>query len=243
MEYSNSDGGRHIMIKVLIVEDDPMVIDINSRFLAKVDGFSLIGSAISIDKAKEMIKENKPELIILDMFFPKDKGMNLIKWIRIHEYSCDVIFITADSSNEAVEEAFRFGAVDYLVKPFVFDRFKKALMMYKERKNTFINDSNINQSEIDKLTISSDSFDNNYSDLGDFDSMKGFSHHTYERVINVIKDIENESFTSNKIAELIGVSRITARRYLDYLERNGVLEIEHQYGKIGRPQNKYKLKK
>lgn len=231
------------MIKVLIVEDDPMVIDINSRFLAKVDGFTLVASALSIEKAKEIIEKDKPDLIILDMFFPKDKGMNLIKWIRCNEYSCDVIFITAESSNEVVEEAFRFGAVDYLVKPFVFDRFKKSLIMYKNRKDTFVKDVNIDQAEIDKLTISNEIVDIDSSELGDFESMKGFSHHTYERVMAVIKELGDESFTSNKVAELIGVSRITARRYLDYLERNSVLEIEHQYGKIGRPQNKYKLKK
>lgn len=231
------------MIKVLIVEDDPMVIDINSRFLEKVDGFTLLASALSIDNAKAIIEEDKPDLIILDMFFPKDKGMNLIKWIRSKEYLCDVIFITAESSNEVVEEAFRYGAVDYLVKPFVFERFKKALTMYKNRKETFIKDVNIDQSEIDKLTIVSENATVNTTELGDFESMKGFSQHTYERVITVIRELDGESFTSNKIAELIGVSRITARRYLDYLERNAVLEIEHQYGKIGRPQNKYKLKK
>lgn len=231
------------MIKVLIVEDDPMVVDINSRFLEKVDGFSLMASAISIDEAKKLIENDKPDLIILDMFFPKDKGMNLIKWVRANEYSCDVIFITAESSNEVVEEAFRFGAIDYLVKPFVFERFKKALTMYKSRKETFIKLENIDQSEIDKLTISNERFADESSELGDFESMKGFSQHTYERVTSVIKELGTESFTSNEIAELIGVSRITARRYLDYLERKSVLEIEHQYGKIGRPQNKYKLKK
>ncbi|MGB3366242.1 MAG: response regulator [Acidaminobacteraceae bacterium] len=231
------------MIKVLIVEDDPMVIDINSRFLEKVDGFSLVASALSIEKAKEIIEKDKPDLIILDMFFPKDKGMNLIKWIRSNEHLCDVIFITAESSNEVVEEAFRFGAVDYLIKPFIFDRFKMALNTYKNRKDILLKDVNIGQADIDKLTISNETTHSDSLELGDFESMKGFSHHTYGLVMAVIKDLGEESFTSNKIAELIGVSRITARRYLDYLECNSVLEIEHQYGKIGRPQNKYRLKK
>lgn len=230
------------MIKVLIVEDDPMVIDINSRFLEKISGFELLASSLSIETAKEIIENESPDLIILDMFFPKGKGMDLIKWIRANNHACDVIFITAESNNEVVEEAFRFGAVDYLVKPFVFERFKKALVMYKNRKETFVKDENIAQKEIDKLTISHD-IATNMSDLGDFESMKGFSHHTYERIISVIEELGSESFTSNKIAELIGVSRITARRYLDYLEVKSVLEIEHQYGKIGRPQNKYRLRK
>lgn len=230
-----------MIINVLIVEDDPMVVDINSKFLRKIDGFNLLGAVNSIDKAKDFIENKSPDLIILDMFFPKEHGIDLIKWLRNSEKSCDVIFITADNNNETVEEAFRYGAVDYLVKPFVFERFKKSLQRYASRKVALTKDNELEQKDIDVFTTVT-GIDELEHEIGDFESLKGFSHHTYDKIISMIEKLGDKSFTSNEIAELIGVSRITARRYLDYLERKNVLEIEHQYGKIGRPQNKYKLR-
>ena len=122
---------------MLIVEDDPMVREINEKFLEKVEGFTLQGSVNSIEKAKEAILRDKPDLILLDVFFPQGKGTDLLKWIRSENLKCDVILITADRNTDTVEEAFRYGAVDYLVKPFVFTRFKEALLHYKDRKINF----------------------------------------------------------------------------------------------------------
>ncbi len=59
------------MIKVLIVEDDPMVREINEKFLERVEGYQLCGSAHSIEQAKEIALKEKPDLILLDVFFLK----------------------------------------------------------------------------------------------------------------------------------------------------------------------------
>ena len=228
------------MIKVLIVEDDPMVREINEKFLKKVDGFELYDSVNSIEKAKEVILSGKPDLILLDVFFPQGKGTDLLKWIRQENLKCDVILITADRNTETVEEAFRYGAVDYLVKPFIFNRFKEALLQFKSRKNSFKNIDNIEQEIIDKYTIKENQHAIEYNEnVGD---IKGFNQYTYEKVIDGITDMEDNSFTSDQIAKIIGVSRITARRYLDYLEKEEKLVVEMEYGKVGRPKNKYRIK-
>ncbi|MBU3114204.1 response regulator [Clostridium lacusfryxellense] len=228
------------MIKVLIVEDDPMVREINEKFLKKVDGFILHNSVNSIEKAKDVILEGNLDLVLLDVFFPLGKGTDLLKWIRQENLKCDVILITADRNTETVEEAFRYGAVDYLVKPFIFNRFKEALLQFKSRKNSFENVDNIEQSIIDKYTIK----DNNHvleydENIGE---IKGFNQYTYEKVLGGIASLGDDSFTSEEIAINIGVSRITARRYLDYLEKENKLIVEMEYGKVGRPKNKYKIK-
>ncbi|SKA79124.1 two-component system, CitB family, response regulator/two-component system, CitB family, response regulator MalR [Caloramator quimbayensis] len=232
------------MIKVLIVEDDPMVREINSRFLEKVEGFILKDSVNSLEKAKEVILKETIDLILLDVFFPQGKGIELLKWIRSQNIKCDVILITADRNSETVEEAFRYGAVDYLVKPFMFNRFKEALLLYKERKESFENIDNIEQNIIDKYVIKDNKLLQEYGDI-EFDEIidiKGFNKHTYERILEGIYQMKGKPFTSQQIAKLVGVSRITARRYLDYLEKENKLEIEMEYGKIGRPINKYRLK-
>lgn len=234
------------MIKVLIVEDDPMVREINAKFLQKIEGFILQDSVNSIEKAKEIILKDTPDLILLDIFFPIGKGIDLLKWLRAENIKSDVILITADRSCETVEEAFRYGAVDYLVKPFMFNRFKEALLLYKDRKMSFENIENVEQNIIDKYTIKENKnlqqIDDNF-EIDDIMGIKGFNKHTYEKIIDGIHKMADKTFTSQQIAKIVGVSRITARRYLDYLERQNILEIEMEYGKIGRPKNKYKLKK
>ena len=228
------------MIKVLIVEDDPMVREINEKFLKKVEGFLLFDSVNSIEKAKEAILSGKPDLILLDVFFPQGKGIDLLKWVRMENLNCDVILITADRNTETVEEAFRYGAVDYLVKPFIFNRFKEALIQFKSRKDSFQSIDNMEQGIIDKYTIKENKHVIEYDeDIGD---IKGFNQYTYEKILMGISDMKDSHFTSEQIAKNIGVSRITARRYLDYLEKEQKLVVEMEYGKVGRPKNKYRLK-
>ena len=228
------------MIEVLIVEDDPMVREINEKFLKKVEGFSLQGSVNSIEKAKEVILNSKPDLVLLDVFFPQGIGTDLLKWIRLENLKCDVILITADRNTETIEEAFRYGAVDYLVKPFKFNRFKEALLQFKSRKNSFNNIDSMEQEIIDKYTIKENKYVLEYDEnIGD---IKGFNQYTYEKVLIGISDMEENPFTSEQIAINIGVSRITARRYLDYLEKEQKLVVEMEYGKVGRPKNKYRIK-
>ena len=228
------------MIKVLIVEDDPMVREINEKFLKKVEGFSLQGSVNSIEKAKDDILSGKPDLILLDVFFPQGKGIDLLKWIRFEDLKCDVILITADRNTETVQEAFRYGVVDYLVKPFIFSRFKESLLQYRSRRNSFKNVDSMDQGVIDKYTMKDNKQVSEYdNDIGD---IKGFNQFTYEKILAGIYDMGDSAFTSEEIAKKIGVSRITARRYLDYLEKEQKLVVEMEYGSVGRPKNKYRIK-
>lgn len=225
------------MIKVLIVEDDPMVREINEKFLKKVDGFTLHDSVYSIEKAKEFVSKQNPDLILLDVFFPQGRGLDFLKWIRIEGIGCDVILITADKSMETVQEAFRYGAVDYLVKPFTFNRFKEALMQFKNRKSSFENIENVEQATIDKYTlIDKITLEKEENKI----EVKGFNQHTYEKILKAINEMKGKTFTAQQIAKKIGVSRITARRYLDHLEKEQKLIIELEYGKVGRPKNKYR---
>ncbi len=228
------------MIKVLIVEDDPMVREINEKFLKRIEGYKLFDSVGSIEKAKEVILQGKPDLILLDVFFPQGKGLELLKWTRKKDLKIDVILITADRNMESVEEAFRYGAIDYIVKPFIFERFKEAMLQYKNRKQSLEANESINQEIIDKYVLNEKKTTNNLlEEIGD---VKGFSQYTYEKVIDYIEMMKGKTFTAQQVAKSIGVSRITARRYLDLLEKEQKIVLELEYGKVGRPQNKYRLK-
>lgn len=227
------------MIRVMIIEDDPMVRDINSMFLDKLEGFKLLASTGDIGEAKEIIIKDMPQLILLDIFLPKGNGIELLKWLRREEIKCDVILITADRSIEAVEEAFRYGAIDYLIKPFTFQRFKEALNQYKCRLEGMNTMKSVQQKEIDRFILNSNE---SLKEEEEMELSKGLNQHTYVQVWEHIGGVEG-NFTADQIAEDIGLARVTVRRYLEFMLKEDKLTIEFEYGKVGRPCHMYKKKK
>lgn len=222
------------MIEVLIIEDDPMVREINSKFLKKIDGFNLYKAVSNLTDAKKFVLEKKPDLILLDVFLPKENGIDFLKWLRSEEIGVDVILITADKTIERVQEAFRYGAVDYLIKPFNFERLKEALNQFKERHHKLKKSDVIEQEELDKLI-------NNVSFSQDEDNYtKGLNKYTYKSIWDEVEKYDYKYFTAEDLAEKIGIARVTVRRYLEYMDKEGKIEKLIEYGKVGRPQHKYR---
>ncbi|TGY44072.1 response regulator [Clostridium sartagoforme] len=229
-------------IKVFIVEDDPMVKEINTRFLEKLEGFTVVGDASSIEEAKDKIIKAKADLILLDIFLPDGKGIDLLKWIRIKEINIDTILITADKCKASVDEAFKYGAIDYLIKPFKFERFKEALYNYKSRFIELRKVDNMNQDYIDQyiLKINANPIE---EEVQEKELCKGLSLKTYNKIIDYMTQKYEEYLTAEEIAQGSGLARVTARRYLEKMSEEGKVEINQEYGKIGRPTNYYILKK
>jgi response regulator of citrate/malate metabolism len=229
-------------IKVFIVEDDPMVKDINRRFLNKLEGFVVVGDASNMEEAKIKIDKEKIDLILLDIFLPDGKGIDLLKWIRSREIQVDTILITADKCKSSVDEAFKYGAVDYLIKPFKFERFKEALSNYRNRFIELTNLDNINQDYIDQyiLNISTNCTGD---EMQEKELSKGLNLKTYDKIINYMNQKKGQDLTAEEIAKGSGLARVTARRYLEKMAEEGKVEINQEYGKIGRPTNYYMLKK
>jgi two-component system CitB family response regulator/CitB family two-component system response regulator MalR len=229
------------MIRTMIVEDDPMVRQINSKFLNKVDGFSLEKAVTNLSEAKEVLINNTIELILLDIFIPNENGIDLLKWLRKNEISSDVILITADKSIDRIKDALRYGVVDYLIKPFTFERFRESLDIFRERLDSFNNNKTIEQSELDNLILSN----KNKEAIGEeskFNLEKGFNKYTYNSIANELDNIKEEYFTTEEVSEKIGIAKVTVRKYLDYMSKQGQLEKIIEYGKVGRPLYKYKQK-
>jgi len=229
------------MIKTMIIEDDPMVRQINSMFLNKVDGFSLKIAAANLTEAREFLSNNSIDLILLDVFLPNENGIDFLKWLRKNEISADVILITADKSVERIKDAFRYGVVDYLIKPFTFERFKESLDTFKGRLSSYKNHETIEQGELDKLILISKNKESSDEDLT-YNLEKGLNKYTYKSIVNELDDIEEEYFTTEELSEKLGIAKVTVRKYLDYMSKQGQLEKIIEYGKIGRPLYKYKIK-
>ena len=223
----------------MILEDDPMVREINSRFLEKLPNFKLTTAVPSIKEAQEFICHNKVDLILLDIYLPKENGIDFLKWIRKNEMEIDVILITADKTSSMVQEAFRYGAVDYLIKPFTFDRFKESMINYKERYCSIKDLDTIEQNDLDKYIFKNTSS----SEKEDSDNYleKGINKYTYKLIWKVVVKSVDEYATAEEISEKSGVARVTVRKYLEFMLKEGKVEKTIEYGKIGRPQHKYKL--
>ncbi|WP_117149106.1 MULTISPECIES: response regulator [Paraliobacillus] len=224
-------------IKVLIVEDDPMVAEFNKRYLDKIKGFSLVEIARSVEEATLLIEEkaNEIQLILLDIYMPGQNGLEMLSTIREKGLPIDVILITAATDTDNIQTALHYGAVDYLIKPFEFDRFKKALLLYKEKFDLFHRQENLNQTELDQRLL-------NYRQEKIHEQKalpKGLTRSTLLIIIPMIKKMQ--SFSTDEIADSTGISRVSVRKYLVFLVEIDVLEETLTYG-IGRPVYTYAYK-
>ncbi|WP_223594111.1 response regulator [Neobacillus bataviensis] len=222
-------------IRVLIVEDDPMVMEINAEFVSKLPGFTLVGKAFSGKDALSLIKEVHPNLVLLDYFLPDMNGFSLLQLIRNENYPLDVILLTANRDPQHVQEIFRAGVVDYIVKPFRFDRFQSALEQYRNTFKKFKENRPLEQADLDAMTRVPTKQPEHEESLP-----KGLNDRTMKQVLQFL-DGQTEPLSSDEVAAGTGLARVTVRRYLDYLEKKGDILMEIQYGSVGRPMNKYRL--
>lgn len=221
----------------MIVEDDPMVCRINEGFLEKIKGVSHIKTVYTIEKAKAVVESLKPDLILLDVYFQREGalGLDYLKWLRLKEFNVDVILITADNYPDTIAKALRYGAVDYLIKPFRFERLDQAFDKYKKMKFNLEGEGSIKQNELDHI-LDMSTIDQ------EVDKINSSKNRTYEQILEHLKNHSEEFFTAGQIADIIGTSRITARRYLDLMEKDEAVELVQEYGSVGRPTNCYKIK-
>lgn len=221
------------MINILIVEDDPMVAQLNKRFVETIEGFNIVGVAYNGEDAIRLLKSKKVDLILLDVYMPKLDGLSLLKKIRSQFMMVDVILVTAAKEADNIDEGLKLGAVDYLIKPFEYERLRSSLENYKARFKLLSNSREVAQEDIDRITKIN--MENKSPDL-----QKGLHKKTLQRVRDFMRGQKDHLVTAGDIAEKIQVSSVTIRRYLEYLISIGEAKLEMEYGTVGRPSYLYK---
>ena len=221
------------MIKVLIVEDDPMVAYLNEKYVRIFPEFEIIDKVENGEEALKVLKNKKCDLVILDVYMPKVDGLEVLRQIRREFIKVDVIFITAAKEHEVIDRALKLGAIDYLVKPFEFERLKESLKNYLVRHELMRNKGTIDQKDIDLLTKVDTSPKHSLP--------KGLQERTLKKIMDVLESNKSSYLSADEVAELAGISRVTVRRYLEYQESVGVLKCETKYGTVGRPSYVYKI--
>ncbi|MBJ7480994.1 MULTISPECIES: response regulator [Rhodococcus] len=227
------------MIRVLVVDDDFMVAKVHSGFVSRIDGFEVCGVAHSAEAALTAVGELQPDLVLLDVHLPGTTGLDLIAPFRELAPELDVLVITSEREAGSVKKALRSGVVHYLMKPFTFEVLRERLERYR---STYANLDSTGEAEQDAV-------DEAFGVAGGAAGAsslkglpKGLSPETLQLVETALRD-DTEPASATDISERVGISRASARRYLEYLYESGRSTTSLKYGVVGRPERRYVWKR
>jgi response regulator of citrate/malate metabolism len=219
------------VITVLVVDDDFRVARIHSAFVDRVEGFRAVGVAHTGADALTAARTLKPDLILLDLYLPDIFGLDLISRIRVEGADSEVIVISAANEFDTVERAVKLGVASYLLKPFTLDDLAARLSEYQSQHRSSRRRTLDDQAEIDRV-------------FGRTEQVaplpKGMSIETAELILALLNQQTHE-LSAQECAEAIGVSRVSARRYLEHFVRKGRVQVSLRYGSRGRPERRYLL--
>jgi response regulator of citrate/malate metabolism len=221
------------MIRTLVVDDDFRVADLHRLYTEQLDGFEVVGLAHTGTEALVLADRLAPDLVLLDIYLPDMSGLDVLRTLRQGERQVDVIAITAAQDVATIRSAMQRGSVHYLIKPFTFAAFREKLQSYAEVHARLGKVVQASQAEVDRL----------YGLLRtglDEELPKGLSPATRDLVVSALRSAP-EAVSASDIARMAGLSRVTARRYLEHLAAGGSVEITMQYGAPGRPEHHYRL--
>ncbi|WP_445165659.1 response regulator [Mycolicibacterium sp. Dal123E01] len=218
------------MREVLVVDDDFMVADIHRRFVDRVDGFHTVDVAHTGGAALEAAHQRRPDLILLDVYLPDMTGLQVLQTLRAEGDAVGVIMITAARELDTVGGALDGGAADYLIKPFEFDQLRTKLASFAARCDALGTDHGVDQSVVDTL------FGRSPASGEQAQMPKGLGGETGALVLGAVQTAGEVS--AAECAELVGISRVSARRYLEHFLSTGAVGLRLQYG-AGRPERRY----
>ena len=210
-------------MRILIIEDDPMVAMIHKEYFKRKELSDDLNHVSTLEEAKSFLEKSDANLIVLDNYLTDGQGVEYLPELKGYP----IIMITAANDIQTVEAALTNGVVDYLVKPFTYERFSQAVdkvqdyvsLLSKEKINQDLIDDYLNSGRVEE----------------EEDSLpKGLSRITLKKVLENIKEQER-GFTTQQVADDLDISRITIRKYLNHLVNINVLSEDAEYYTSGRP--------
>jgi response regulator of citrate/malate metabolism len=229
------------VIRTLVVDDDYHVAHAHALSVGRLPGFSVVGEAHSAEEARLIIKDERPDLLLLDMYLPDYNGLDLVR--RLTRESArsadadgpshvpDFLLVTAARDIESVRSAMQLGAVYYLVKPFTFAALREQLESYRQWRQRLERSNEADQGTVDAL----------YGLLRS-PAVTSATRRNLPTTMARVLDIVQSSATplgAAEVADRLGVSRPTAQRYLATLVQKQAIDLDLAYGTTGRPEHRY----
>ena len=222
-------------IRVLVVDDEPLIADAHRAYTEKIEGFEVVAVAHSARDAMAALRAGPVDLVLLDLNLPDKHGLEVARALRTAGSGTDVLAVTSARDIAMVRAAVALGVTHYLLKPFTFAAFRDKLDRYKQYRSQLLGSGEVAaQHEIDRV----------FATLrgADQDSLpKGLDARTLDLVVRALRAATGEAgLSAAEVAGVIGTSRVTARRYLEHLADGGRVFRSPRYGGPGRPEVEYR---
>ena len=221
------------MIDVLVVDDDFMVARIHRGYVERLDGFRVVGEVHVGGEVVDAVRRLRPHLVLLDVYLPDRNGVDVLRDLRAEpDLSTDVIVVTAARDVDTVRATLHGGVASYLVKPFTFATFAERLRRYAEARREMDRPGELAQEDVDRVFAV-------VRRPGAVVLPKGLSATTAALVVQALQ-AEQGDLSAAETAERVGISRVSARRYLEHLCATGQAQQGLRYGTSGRPEHRYR---
>jgi response regulator of citrate/malate metabolism len=214
------------VIQALVVEDDPVAAEAHRQYVERVPGFTVVGVVHSGGEVLRVLRTRPVDLLLLDLYLPDAHGLDVCRAVRAAGHAVDVIAVTSARDLAVVRQAVSVGVVQYLLKPFTFASMRDKLERYAKFRTGA--GQAAGQDEVDSLLATLRSPE--AAALP-----KGMSRPTLDAIVNALR-AAGDGLSAGAASDGVGVSRVTARRYLEYLADNGLAVRKLQYGQVGRPE-------
>ena len=230
------------MYRTVIIEDDPVITQLNRQYVEKDSRFTVVQTFSAAHPALFWLRNNLVDLIILDMYMPQMSGLELLRILRAEGVNADVIMVTSADDAATIESFIRLGVTDYLIKPFGYERFQLALKSFCDHWDTIHQDPNhphkFTQNQLDNVLLHLTASSPPPAPGG---MPKGLQSQTLTLLQDYLKE-NPQGHTCDDIASHVGLSVVTVRRYMNYLAEQHLVDSDMDYNTGGRPCIVYKLK-
>lgn len=213
--------------RTLIVEDSPAVAEVHRRLVASTPGFAVVGIAPTAAEARRLAALHRPHLLLLDLGLPDADGLALLRALRGAREPVEVIAVTAARGADVVRDCVHLGVVDYLVKPFAPERLRQALGLFAHRMQA-LREGELAQAEVDRLCASGRR------------AARALPRDLAPETLATVREaLRAGPLSAADVAQATGIARVTARRYLEYLDASGEVETHTRSAGPGRPTKAY----
>jgi response regulator of citrate/malate metabolism len=219
-------------IRVLVVEDEPVAAQAHTTYVGRVPGFVVVATVGSGHDALKALRDNEVDLVLLDMNLPDRHGIDIVRAMRAGGHRADVVAVTSARDLDVVRSAVSLGVVQYVLKPFVFGTLRDRLEAYRTYREQVHGAADVaTQADVDQVLAGART-------AVPPTLPKGMSEELLGQVVRALRAADGVSAT--ELAQTVGVSRVTARRYVEHLCEGRLAARTQRYAGAGRPEVEYR---
>lgn len=220
------------LLRVLVVEDEPVAAEAHAVYVGRVPGFVVAGVSLTGVAALKALQESPIDVVLLDMNLPDRHGLDVVRAMRAAGHSADVIAVSSARDLDIMRAAVSLGVVQDVLKPFTFATLRDRLQAYLDYRATHVSATEVGtQAEVDQVFAA-------VRPTRATTLPKGMSEELLGRVVGALR-VAGEGISASELGAALGVSRVTARRYLEHLHESGLAQRRSRYAGAGRPEVEY----